>query len=42
MPEGWTASVCFSGAKWQTPFVTASKGFYAIKTRVKGAFAERK
>jgi len=37
VPEKWTANVCFGGTDRQTLFITASKGFYAIKTRVKGA-----
>jgi len=36
VPEKWTANVCFGGKDHQTLFITASKGFYAIKTRVKG------
>lgn len=36
VPEKWTANVCFGGKDRQTLFITASKGFYAIKTRVKG------
>lgn len=38
VPESWTANVCFGGADRQTLFITASKGLYAVKTRVKGAF----
>jgi gluconolactonase len=34
--ERWTANVCFGGADRQTLFITASKGLYAIRTRVKG------
>jgi len=37
VPEGWTANACFGGKDRQTLFITASKGFYAIKMRVKGA-----
>jgi gluconolactonase len=37
VPESWTANVSFGGKDRQTLFITASKGFYAIKTRVKGA-----
>jgi len=37
VPEGWTANVCFGGKDRQTLFITASKGFYAIRMRVKGA-----
>ncbi len=36
LPEGWTANVCFGGADRQTLFITAGKGLYAIKTKVKG------
>ncbi len=38
VPENWTANVCFGGADRQTLFLTASKGLYAVRTRVKGAF----
>ncbi len=38
VPEGWTANVCFGGADRQTLFITASKGLYAVRTRVQGAF----
>ncbi len=37
VPEGWTANVCFGDKDRQTLFITASKGLYAIKMRVKGA-----
>jgi len=37
VPEGWTANVCFGAKDRQTLFITASKGLYAIKMRVKGA-----
>lgn len=36
VPEGWTANVCFGGKARKTLFITASKGFYAIETRVSG------
>jgi gluconolactonase len=36
VPEGWTANVCFGGADRQTLFITASKGFYSLKMKVKG------
>jgi gluconolactonase len=36
--EPWTANVCFGGADRHTLFITASKGFYSIRMRVKGAF----
>ena len=42
VPEGWAANVCFGGADRQTLFITASKGFYAIKTRTRGAFKQGK
>jgi len=35
--EPWTANVSFGGKDKQTLFITASKGLYAVKTRVKGA-----
>ena len=34
--EPWTANVCFGGKDMQTLFITASKGLYAVRTRVKG------
>ena len=34
--EAWTANVCFGGKDRQTLFITASKGFYGIRMRVKG------
>lgn len=37
VPEGWTANVSFGGADRQTLFITASKGLYSIRLRVKGA-----
>jgi gluconolactonase len=37
VPESWTANVCFGGKDKQTLFITASKGLYAIRLRVKGA-----
>ena len=30
------ANVCFGGKDMQTLFITASKGFYAVKMRTKG------
>jgi len=36
VPEGWTANVCFGGADRQTLFITASKGLYSLKMKVKG------
>jgi gluconolactonase len=35
--EPWTANVCFGGEDRRTLFITASKGLYAIRTRVEGA-----
>jgi putative heme-binding domain-containing protein len=38
VPESWwTANVCFGGQDRQTLFITATKGLYGIRTRVKGA-----
>jgi gluconolactonase len=37
VPEGWTANACIGGKDRQTLFITASKGFYSIALRVKGA-----
>lgn len=37
VPEPWTANVSFGGADHQTLFITASKGLYSIRLRVKGA-----
>lgn len=37
VPEPWTANVCFGGPDHRTLFVTASKGFYAIRMQVRGA-----
>ena len=34
--EPWTGNVCFGGSNRQTLFITASKGFYAIRMAVKG------
>ena len=36
--EAWTANVCFGGKDRHTLFITASKNFYALRMRVKGAF----
>lgn len=41
VPEAWTANVSFGGKDHQTLFITASKGFYSIKTRVKGENAAK-
>ena len=37
VPEPWTANVCFGAEDGRTLFITASKGLYAIRTRVQGA-----
>lgn len=37
VPESWTANVCFGGADRKTLFITASKGLYAIRTRIGGS-----
>ena len=37
VPERWTANVCFGGADGRMLFITASKGLYGVRTRVKGA-----
>ena len=37
VPESWTANVSFGGADHQTLFITASKGLYSIRLKVKGA-----
>ncbi len=36
VPEGWTANVCFGGRDARTLFITASKGLYGLRMRVKG------
>jgi gluconolactonase len=36
VPEPWTANVCFGGKERDMLFITASKGLYNIKMRVKG------
>lgn len=36
VPENWTANVCFGGRNHKTLFITASKGLYRIRTRMKG------
>lgn len=36
VPEGWTANVCFGGKDHQTLFITASKGLYSLRMKVKG------
>lgn len=34
--EAWTGNICFCGKDKHTLFITASKGIYALKMRVKG------
>ncbi len=41
VPESWTANVSFGGKDHQTLFITASKGLYSIKLRVKGVNAAK-
>jgi gluconolactonase len=36
VPEKWTANVCFGGSDMKSLFITASKGLYRIKLKVKG------
>jgi gluconolactonase len=36
VPEPWTGNVCFGGKDRHTLFITASKGLYSLKMRVKG------
>lgn len=36
VPEGWTANVCFGGEDMKSLFITASKSFYRIRTKIKG------
>ena len=35
--EPWTANVCFGAADGHTLFITATKGLYGIRMRVRGA-----
>jgi gluconolactonase len=35
--QAWTGNVCFGGSDRRTLFITASKGFYSLRTRVTGA-----
>ena len=37
VPEPWTANVCFGGKDGKTLFITASKGLYGLRMKVKGA-----
>jgi gluconolactonase len=36
IPESWTANVCFGGTDMKSLFITASKGFYRMRMKVKG------
>lgn len=36
VPENWTANVCFGDTDMKSLFITASKGFYRIRMKVKG------
>jgi gluconolactonase len=36
VPEGWTANVCFGDKDLKSLFITASKGLYRIKLKLKG------
>ena len=37
VPESWVGNVCFGGKDRRTLFITASKGFYSVAMKVKGA-----
>jgi gluconolactonase len=37
VPEGWTANICFGGKDFKTLFITASKGLYSLKMKVRGS-----
>jgi gluconolactonase len=39
--EPWTANVSFGGKDHKTLFITASKSFYSLQLRVKGANASK-
>lgn len=41
VPERWTANVSFGGKDRRTLFITASRGLYAVRTRVTGANAAK-
>jgi len=36
VPEPWSANICFGGKDRKTLFITASKGLYTVKMKVKG------
>jgi len=38
IPENWTANICFGDRNRKSLYITASKGLYRIRTRVKGVY----
>jgi len=36
VPEDWSANVCFGGKDRKMLFITAGKGLYVVKMRVRG------
>jgi gluconolactonase len=36
VPENWTANVCFGDRDMKSLFITASKGLYRLRMKVKG------
>ena len=38
VPENWSANVCFGNKNRKSLYITASKGFYRIRTRTKGVY----
>lgn len=38
VPESWTANVCFGGKDCKSLFITASKGFYSLRTKIAGPY----
>ena len=36
VPEAWTANVCFGDPDMKSLYITASKGLYRLKLKVKG------
>ena len=38
VPEDWTGNVCFGGEDMKSLFITASKGLYRIRTKIKGSY----
>jgi gluconolactonase len=39
VPEGWTSNVCFGDKDFKSLYITASKGLYRIRMKVKGAIS---